>query len=107
MRRNSSFLTTSLSLLMLIAATPASSQTPHYDLLLKGGRVVDPANGRDSVMDVAVSKDKIAAVESSIPASQAAKVVDVTGLYVTPGLVDIHFHVGHGGAPLNWFAPAP
>ena len=36
---------------------------------------------------------------------QAGKVVDVSGLYVTPGLVDIHAHVGHGGAPLNWFAP--
>ena len=41
----------------------------------------------------------------NLPASEAGKVVDVSGLYVTPGLIDIHFHVGHGGAPLNWFAP--
>src|SRR5256885_5179960 len=40
-----------------------------------------------------------------MPADQAAKVVDVSGLYVTPGLIDIHYHIGHGGAPLNWFAP--
>src|SRR5207253_552090 len=40
-----------------------------------------------------------------IPANEALKVVDVSGLYVTPGLIDIHYHVGHGGAPLNWFAP--
>src|SRR5256885_5762794 len=46
-----------------------------------------------------------AAVEKDIPANEATKVVDVSGLYVTPGLVDIHYHIGHGGAPLNWFSP--
>src|SRR6059058_1287108 len=79
--------------------------TPRYDLLLKGGHVIDPANERDGRMDVAVSGSKIAAVERDIPANQGAKVVDVSGLYVTPGLIDIHYHIGHGGAPLNWFAP--
>ncbi len=83
----------------------ALAQAPRYDLLLKGGHVVDPANHLDAVMDVAVSKDKIAAVEKDIPASQAGKVVNASGLYVTPGLIDIHFHIGHGGAPLNWFTP--
>ena len=81
------------------------AQTPHYDLLLKGGHVIDPANNVDAVMDVAVSKDKIAAVEKDIPADQAGKVVDASGLYVTPGLIDIHVHIGHGGAPLDWFTP--
>jgi dihydroorotase len=81
------------------------AQAPHYDLLLKGGHVIDPANHIDEVRDVAVLQGKIAAVEKSIPADQAGKVVDVSKLYVTPGLIDIHFHVGHGGAPLNWFAP--
>ena len=47
------------------------AQTPRYDLLLKGGHVIDPANNLDGIMDVAVSKDKIAAVEKDIPASQA------------------------------------
>src|SRR5467141_3523707 len=79
--------------------------TPRYDLLLKGGHVIDPANERDGRMDVAVYGGTIAAVEKDIPANQAAKVVDVSGLYVTPGLIDIHYHIGHGGAPLNWFAP--
>jgi dihydroorotase len=81
-----------------------NTQVPRYDLLLKGGHVIDPANGLDGKMDVAVSADRIAAVEKDIPANQAAKVVDVSGLYVTPGLIDIHYHIGHGGAPLNWFA---
>jgi dihydroorotase len=88
-----------------LLAVNALAQTPRYDLLLKGGHVIDPANHLDAVMDVAVSKDKIAAVEKDIPASQAGKVVNASGLYVTPGLIDIHFHIGHGGAPLNWFMP--
>jgi dihydroorotase len=101
---------TSLAAVVTIAIAlgiPASAlaQSPRYDLLLKGGHVVDPANHIDAVMDVAVTKDKIAAVEKDIPAAQAGKVVDVSGLYVTPGLIDIHFHIGYGGAPLNWFAP--
>ena len=86
---------------VLFAQAPA----PRYDLLLKGGHVIDPANHIDDVRDVAVLQGKIAAVEKNIPADQAGKVVDVSRLYVTPGLIDIHFHVGHGGAPLNWFAP--
>src|SRR5438093_11097959 len=49
----------------------ALAQAPRYDLLLKGGHVIDPANHLDAVMDVAVLKDKIAAVEKDIPASQA------------------------------------
>jgi len=86
--------------LVTFAQTP-----PRYDLLLKGGHVIDPANHIDDVRDVAVFQGKIAAVEKDIPADQAGKVVDVSKLIVTPGLIDIHFHVGHGGAPLNWFAP--
>src|SRR5437016_11675487 len=81
------------------------TQQPKYDLLLKGGHVIDPANGLDAKMDVAVLLGRIAAVQKDIPANDAGKVVDVSGLYVTPGLIDIHYHIGHGGAPLNWFAP--
>ncbi|MGH9449712.1 MAG: amidohydrolase/deacetylase family metallohydrolase [Terriglobia bacterium] len=84
---------------------PMCAQTPHYDLLLKNGQVIDLANHIDGVMDVAVEGGKIAAVEASIPASEAGKVVDVQGLYVTPGLIDIHVHIAQGGAPLNWFSP--
>jgi len=94
----------SIMMVMCVAAS-AGAQTPRYDLLLKGGHVIDPANHLDAVMDVAVSKDKIAAVEKDIPSSEAGKVVDVSGLYVTPGLIDIHVHIGHGGAPLDWFTP--
>ena len=87
------------------APSGTNAVVPRYDLLLKGGHLIDPASGLDAKMDVAVSLGRIAAVEKDIPASQAGKVVDVSGLYVTPGLIDIHYHIGHGGAPLNWFAP--
>lgn len=83
----------------------ASKQTERYDLLLHSGRVIDPANRLDAVMDVGIANGRIAAVEKELPANHARKLVDLTGFYVTPGLIDIHFHVGHGGAPLNWFAP--
>ena len=94
-----------LILVMTLLTPNAEGQTPRYDLLLKGGHVIDPANHLDENFDVAVSGGKIAAVEKGISADQAGKVVDVSGLFVTPGLIDIHAHVGHGGAPLNWFAP--
>lgn len=96
-----------VAILVLMFSLPsrASAQVSHYDLLLKGGHVIDPANRLDAVMDVAVSGGKIATVEKNISAAAAGKVVDVTGLYVTPGLIDIHYHLGHGGAPLNWFTP--
>jgi dihydroorotase len=72
-------------------ASTARAQT--YDLLLKGGHVIDPANHVNAVRDVAVTGDKITRVAENIAASEAKKVVDVSGYYVTPGLVDIHSHV--------------
>ena len=97
-----------ITALAIVIGSPLATfaQTPpRYDLLLKGGHVIDPANHIDDVRDVAVFQGKIAAVERDIPADQAGKVVDVSKLLVTPGLIDIHYHVGHGGAPLDWFTP--
>ena len=67
----------------------AAQAPPTYDLLLKGGHVIDPANNVDAALDVAIASGKIAAVGKDISAGLAKKVVDVTGLYVTPGLIDI------------------
>ncbi len=66
---------------------------PQYDLLLKGGHVIDPKNRMDGIADVAVSNGHIARVAASIADSSARKVIDVKGLYVTPGLIDIHTHL--------------
>jgi len=75
---------------------PALFGQTSYDLLLKGGHVIDGKNKISAVMDVAIAEGKIAAVAADIPATKAAKVVDVSGLYVTPGLVDMHVHVYAG-----------
>jgi dihydroorotase len=70
-----------------------------YDLLLKGGRVIDPANHRDGPADVALRGGKIALVAADIDPGAAATVADVTGLYVVPGLIDIHLHAYHTREP--------
>ncbi|MEP7366491.1 MAG: hypothetical protein ABI972_24805 [Acidobacteriota bacterium] len=77
----------------IFAAGILGAQAQSYDLLLKGGHVIDPKNNISRVMDVAVTGGKIARVAENIPAAQARRVADVAGLYVTPGLIDIHVHV--------------
>jgi dihydroorotase len=74
-----------------------------YDLILKGGHVIDPANRVDAVMDVAIKDKKIAEVAKDIPAAGGRKTVPVDGHYVTPGLIDIHVHV-YGGYS-GWMFP--
>src|SRR5438445_4626228 len=72
-----------------------------FDLLLKGGRLIDPASGIDAPRDVAIANGRIAAVDADIPAERAAQLVDATGCIVAPGLVDLHSHVYWGGTSLG------
>jgi dihydroorotase len=72
--------------------TGAGNGTGAFDLVLKGGHVIDPANGVDGLRDVAIKNDRIAQVAENL-APGPAQVVDVSGLFVTPGLLDIHTHV--------------
>jgi len=81
------------SVAILIFLVSSAAAQPHYDLLLKGGHVIDAKNRVDGVRDVAVEGGRIARVAEKIDPSEARKVVDVAGLYVTPGLIDIHVHV--------------
>jgi dihydroorotase len=69
-----------------------------YDLLIKGGHVLDPGQNLDGKMDIAISDGRIAAVEPNIEPSEAKRVIEVRGdnRYVTPGLIDIHTHVAYG-----------
>ena len=81
--------------LAMLAMTRVSAQQK-YDLLLKGGHLIDARNNISAVRDVAIADGKVAAVAANINAADALKVVDASGLYVTPGLVDIHVHVYAG-----------
>jgi dihydroorotase len=70
-----------------------------YDIVIKGGHVIDPKNDIDAIMDVAVTGGKIALVSKDIDPKQGIQVVDAKGMYVTPGLIDIHTHDFYGTQP--------
>ncbi len=71
--------------------SPESS--PAFDLVIQGGTVIDPANGIHAVMDVGIAAGKIVRVAPALPVSPETQVIDAAGLYVTPGVLDIHTHV--------------
>ncbi len=83
---------TSAVLASFLICLPLSAQQP-YDLLLKGGHLIDPKNEINQPKDVAITGGKVARVADDIPSGEAKKVIDVSGLYVTPGLVDLHTHI--------------
>jgi len=88
-----------MRLLIAIAFLTAAANAQQYDLVLRGGHVIDPADNVDATMDVAVAGGRIAAVQPHIADSAARKSIDVSGLYVLPGLVDLHVHVfGYEGS---------
>ncbi len=89
--------------LVFIALRSAWGQVK-YDLLLKGGHLIDPKNQISAVRDIAILNGKVAAVSPQINPGQAFKVINVSGLYVTPGLVDIHVHVFAGTGERNSYA---
>ena len=80
---------------VFLLAVAAMAQAP-YDLLLKGGTVIDPKNNRNGAFDVGIAGGKIAEVAPNIAPTKARKVIKVDGLYVVPGLVDLHSHLYAG-----------
>lgn len=89
-------------LLLVLFSSLLSAQT--YDILIKGGRLIDPKNNVDGIMDIAISDGKVAKVARSIPSGDAKKVIPAEGLLVTPGLIDIHGHVFHGTKPNHYLS---
>lgn len=100
----------SLSLFSVLFLVMVTVQAQEYDIVIKGGHVIDPKNDIDEIMDVAIHDGKIARVAKVIDAKRTQQVVDAKGMYVTPGLIDIHGHVFFGteGSYLsNSFAALP
>ena len=84
---------------LLLVILPCLANAQQIDLLIKGGHVIDSKNQINSKMDVAIVGGKIFKVSPNIPAQDARKVIDATGLYVSPGLINIHTHVYAGSKP--------
>jgi dihydroorotase len=89
-------------LLGLLAAHVLAA--PKYDLLLQGGHLIDPRNGISAVRDVAIAAGKIAAVAPTIDPMDAVKTVNAKGLFISPGIVDIHTHVYAGTGEARSYA---
>jgi dihydroorotase len=99
-------------LLLLMAITLSSwqggaQQNPAIDILLKGGHVIDPKNRIDGVMDVAIAQGRISEVAQNISSTNAKTVIDAKGLFVTPGLIDMHVHVFMGNDLDSYIANGP
>src|SRR5262245_152287 len=88
-RREFVYTAASAAALLRIPSTLGSAAK--YDVVIKGGRVVDPSRKLNAIRDVAISNGKIAAVEANI-AGDASETIDARGKLVTPGLIDIHTH---------------
>jgi dihydroorotase len=93
-----------ISLVLFLALFTLNVSAQEIDLLIKGGHVIDAKNKINGKMDVAVKDGKILRVAADIPASSAKKTINVNGLYVTPGFLDIHGHVFHGTEPDNYLS---
>ena len=91
-------------IIIILFLTSIQHVDAQYDMLLKGGHVIDPKNDINSLMDIAIADGKIALVASDIDPNEADKVVNVAGLYVTPGLIDMHVHVFMGNEPGAYIA---
>ena len=83
------------------AACMRPAPEPAYDLLIAGGRVIDPAQGLAAVRDVAIAGGRVAELAADIPPQQARRAIDARGRVVTPGLIDLHGHVYDDGITIS------
>ena len=98
-------LATQLILAGFLSVMMIGQEVQKYDLLLAGGHVIDAKNGVSAVRDVAIKDGRIAAVAERIDPRTALKTIDVSGLHVTPGLIDLHFHAYAGGTYPRGISP--
>ena len=99
-----SFLSIKTFIIVFLIFTVNISFAQKYDILIKGGHLIDPKNRIDQKMDIAIIGGKIAKVTSQIPENSAKKVVQADGMYITPGLIDMHAHVFWGVKPDSYIS---
>ncbi|MCU1328550.1 MAG: amidohydrolase [Bryobacterales bacterium] len=90
--------------LAAVAPFATAQQPPQFDLLLQGGHLIDPKSNLSAPGDLAILNGRVAAVAPKLNPAQALKTIDVTGLFITPGIVDIHVHVFSGTGERNSYA---
>ena len=89
-----------LSLFLICFVMTGFIKAQTYNIVIKGGHIIDPKNNINEVMDIAVKDGKIALIAKNINEKEAVQVVNAQGFYVTPGLIDIHVHV-YGGTQMD------
>jgi dihydroorotase len=94
----------SISYLLVFILIPFLPKAQTYNILIKGGHVIDPKNNINETMDVAILDGKISKVAKNINTQDARQIVDAKGMYVTPGLIDIHGHVFYGTQPDHYLS---
>ena len=93
-----------LSVFSLLLNIIFSIQAQQYAIVIKSGHIIDPKNNINEVMDIAINDGKIVIVTKNIDTRQAIQIVDAKGMYITPGLIDIHGHFFYGTDPDNAFS---
>ena len=94
------FILSSLTVVFFLTNTSAQE----YSIVIKGGHIIDPKNKIDEVLDIAISNGKIARIEKNIDPKLGRQVVSANGMYVTPGIIDIHAHVFAGTQPDHYLS---
>ena len=85
-----------LMILIFLCTSTWVARSQQYDIVIKGGHVIDPKNNIDGVMDIAIADGKILQVAKNINENEGKKIIDAGNMYVTPGIIDMHVHVFHG-----------
>jgi dihydroorotase len=104
MRKTCFYFLLIFSLFFLGGSASNAQSSRKYSIVIKGGHVIDPKNNLDGLNDIAIQDGKIALVAKNIDEHLATQVVDAKGLYVTPGLIDVHAHVFFGTEPNHYLS---
>ena len=97
-------LKTSFFFLLLILFTSFNISAQEYSIVIKGGHLIDPKNNIDEVMDIAINNGRVVKVDKNIDVKSGKQIVNAQGMYVTPGLIDMHAHVFAGTQPDHYLS---